>query len=229
MNDQTDEIQSCVQLLREIAEICEHASLTGSMSGGEGRTSSRYNSTLSRLVQLGAVQDGFFQAVPASASYGEVGVEARMLASYASKGKEFEKNRRKGHSGEPSILLRLAPFVDPHDLGAMVREHLKQGLTFDMENLTHLAPFLDRETLGSLVRGHLVQEANPEVPGAPEAPEAPVAPVPPQPQEGETRIQAPIIHEAAPSLDELLERLKQPGLSQDERDGILEQMRNVSG
>jgi hypothetical protein len=223
MNDQTDEIQSCVQLLREIAEICEHASLTGMMSGGETRTAARYNSTLNRLVQLGAVQEDLFQVVPTAASFGEVGVEARMLASFVTRGKEAEKNRRKGHSGEPSILMRLAPFVDPQDLGAMVREHLKQGLTLDMENLTQLAPFLDRETLGSLVRGHLVQE------DAPEAPKTPAPPAPPQPQEGETRIQAPIIPEPTPTLDELLEKLKQPGLSQDERDGILEQMRSLSG
>lgn len=207
MNDQTDEIRSCVSLLREIAEICEHASLTGSLSGGSGRTAGRYNTTLERLVQLGAVPEGFFQPVPESTGYGEIGVEARMLAAYATKGRDGEK-RKRGRSDEPSILMRLAPFVDAADLGVMVREHLKGGQAFDMEDLTHLAPFMDRETLGMLVRKNLSKSEEPETPT--EAPTIPV-PAPPEPK---------------PSLDELLERLKQPNLTEDERDAILIQMRS---
>ncbi len=237
MNDQTEEIQSCVSLLREISEMCEHASLTGSLSGGTQRTSDRYNATLQRLVQLQAVPEGLFQTLPQSADYGEIGVEARMLASYATKGREAERNHRRGRRGEPSILMRLAPFVDTKDLGAMIRDHVKGGQTLDMEDLTHLAPFLDRETLGTLVRENLSKSQTSEPEPVPEPPTVEPEEVFPHPPSATTfdwttRITPPIVQtpiEEKPSLDELVERLKQPNLTHEEREWLLEQMRHVTG
>ncbi len=231
MNDQTEEIQSCVSLLREISEMCEHASLTGSLGGGAPRTADRYNATLQRLIQLQAVPEGLFQTLPQSADYGEIGVEARMLASYATKGKEAEKNHRRGRRGESSILMRLAPFVDTKDLGAMIREHVKGGQTLDMEDLTHLAPFLDRETLGAMVRENLSKSQTSEPEPTPEPATAPTPELVPAPTFDGTRINPPIIQmptQEKPSLDELVARLKQPNLTQEERDWVLDQMRHIS-
>ncbi|RYG44351.1 hypothetical protein EON79_15075, partial [bacterium] len=129
------DIQTCVNLLREIAEIANHASLTGGLGGGERRAVARYNSTLSRLVQLGAVGPNLFEPLPEDAGYGEIGIEARMLA--ASVGKAPEEFRDEV-SQDPGILLRLAPFVDRKDLGEMVREQLRQGGILDMETVAHL-------------------------------------------------------------------------------------------
>ncbi|MBC8064032.1 MAG: hypothetical protein H7Y17_04330 [Chlorobia bacterium] len=214
MSEQKNEIQACVSLLREIAEICEHATLMGSLDGGATRTVLRYNATLARLLQLEVVQDGFFQPLPETAGFGEIGVESRMLASFVP-GQGHRPDRHR----EPSLLMRLAPFVESKDLGLMVREQLKAGINIDMEQLTQLAPFLDQEMLGELVRKSLTGEAvAPTEPIAPVEPVAPVAPVAP----AKVWVEKPV---EAPSLDELLERLKQPHLSTEERDQVLEQIR----
>lgn len=231
MNDRTDEIQSCVGLLREISEMCEHATLTGSLSTGAGRTTSRYNATLLRLIQLGAVPEGLFQPLPDSSDFGEIGVESRMLASYATRGKEAEKHHRKGRA-EPGILIRLAPFVDAADLGLMIREHLKSGQPLDLEDLTHLAPFMDRGTLGTLLRENLSKARNPELESGPgptsepgSQPEADPGPTPiPMPNEGEN----PPSLAGRPSLADLVARLSDPDITPEERERILEQMRQMT-
>jgi hypothetical protein len=214
MSDQNQEIQSCINLLREIADICEHASLTGSFHDGTRRTILRYNSTLTKLTELDAVKDGFFEVLPESATFGDVGVEARMLVSYVAGKDKSAKHKRKGGDGDSNLLIRLAPFVDAADLGMMVREHLKQGLTLDMDNLAQLAPFLDRETLGAMVREALSAEGKPateeEEKTEPEVVPPPVA-------------SPPTV--AKPTLEELLDRIRYPYLSTEERDQLLQQVR----
>src|ERR1022692_592404 len=79
--DQENDIQSCRKLLNEIADMCEHASLTGSLSSGSKRTAQRFNTVLEHLSMTGTVPQGLFTPIPEDADYGEIGVEARMLGS----------------------------------------------------------------------------------------------------------------------------------------------------
>ncbi|RYG43024.1 hypothetical protein EON79_17780, partial [bacterium] len=205
-----NEIQACVNLLREIAEIANHASLTGSLAGGERRAAARYNSTLNRLLELGAVGPGLFEPLPDDSNYGEIGIEARMLASSVDKPKE-EFRPDMGH--DPGILLRLAPFVDRKDLADMVRDQLRQAGSIDMETIAHLGPFLDREVIGDLLRGRFG-------PKPPNPPAPPVPPVPPVPAPAATPVAgrgSDPEQEPAFNAAEVIAKLKNPSLSPEER------------
>ena len=91
---QENDIESCRRLLNEIAEMCDHASLTGSLASGVKRTVQRYNMVLERLTQAGDVPSGLFSTLPESADFGEIGVEARMLASYFDRDRKNKRGRR---------------------------------------------------------------------------------------------------------------------------------------
>lgn len=222
----SNEIAACQSLLREIAELCENASLTGSLSGGAGRVGQRYNALLGRLTAQGAVPQDLFSPIPEGAGYGEIGVEARMLAGYLKQEKKKDKR-----SGDPGILVRLAPFVSREDLANLIRQHWEQGTGVDMDTITHLAPFLAQEDLGKLLSSHFQAHV------ASEKPEPPTPPAPPAaPAEAPTRPSGsePTMHfNEAPRNPEdrlgvLLERLKDPRLSDAERLDLIERVRALT-
>lgn len=217
MSDQNQEIQSCIDLLREIGDICEHASLTGSFHDGTRRTIVRYNAILAKLTELGAVKEGFFETLPENATFGDVGIEARMLGSYLGGKSKSGKNKGRSGDGDPGLLMRLAPFVDSADLSLIIREQIKQGLTLDMDNLAQLAPFMDGKELGSLVREAMSSEGKKPVEEEVKPTEEVVTPPSPPPTV------------VKPTLDELLERLRYPYLSTEERDQLLQQVREQTG
>jgi hypothetical protein len=225
-----NEIASYQSLLREIADICESASLTGVFAGGAGRVLQRYNAILEKLVSSGALPPGLFLSLPEGADFGDIGVEARMLSGYLRK----EKKNLHGN-GDPSVLIRLAPFVGKEDLALLIREQREQGTPLDMDTITHLAPFLNSEDLGQLIRGHLNTPSAPPQPPAPSpapspAPTPSPAPNPaPQPETTMRFPEAP----AAPRNPEdrlavLLERLKDPRLTDQERSDLIDRVRSLT-
>lgn len=216
MSHQPEEIRRAIHLLNEIAELCEQATLTGTLHGGAPRVVARYNQTLQWLDQTGAVAPGFFQPLPQHADYGEIGVEARMLASYI-KGPSKERERERDE--DPGILVRLAPFVRKEDLAEMVRDHMRQGHRINPDLLTQLAPFLDQDMLGELVREHLARTR------AATRSDAEPAPQPPRATTEITFAPPPPVRV---SVRELLDRLSQPGVSDEERDAIMHQIRNLT-
>src|SRR5580658_3160661 len=140
--NEDQEIEACRSLLEEIADMSDHASLTGSLSKGAGRTVQRYNAVLDRLESLDVIPHGLCEPLPDDAGFDEIGVEARMLGSFINRKGKAAKGRR-----DKSVLTRLAPFVDSRELGDLVREQLRHGLSIDLEDLTQLAPFLDKRML----------------------------------------------------------------------------------
>ncbi len=76
------EIRRMRRLLREIAELAQHSSMTGSLSGGGPSAIRRYNAIVAHLEQKGITPPGFFQPVPEGASFDELGVESSLLAGY---------------------------------------------------------------------------------------------------------------------------------------------------
>ena len=198
------------KLLREIADMCEHASLTGALSGGAGRVAHRYNAILERMVASGRVPTGMFEPLPETAEYGEIGVEARMLSAAV---KEDKKESVDDH-----ILLRLAPFVRGEDLTDLIRQQMRTGTRFDLDMLTHLAPFMEGETLTGLLKEHLRTPPPPPTPPAPreEAPPEPayIAPTAPAPTEDRVAV--------------LLDRLKDPRLSSEERGELIDRVRELT-
>lgn len=226
-----EEVRAARRLLNEISQLCEHANLTGSLSGGAKRVALRYNAVLASLVKHQAVDPELFSPIPENAEFGEVGVEARMLAASI---RETEAPRAKsGTVKDPGILIRLAPFIAKEDLSKLVREQLREGAHFDIGILTSLAPFLAKEDMGKLLQEHLRQEA-------------PVPPAPPQPPtppdlghdfDPEPNLGWPFQrddaeeeeHHAPQSLHEALEILRNPNLSGEERDRLIRQVREFAG
>jgi len=219
---QENDIQSCRRMLQEIGDLCEQASLTGSLSGGAKRTAQRYNSVLAHLIKSGSVPEGLFSQVPDDAGYGEIGVEARMLAGYFPSNKEKDK-RRNDDENEKSIIMRLAPFVSSEDLADLIREQAGKGAPLDMHTITHLAPFLGRDMLGELIRTHLNKEPAGKPAERPAAPQAPAAPS----SKPDYRLE-PVSAEKE-SVADLLDLLKSPYLSDDERNTLVEKLRAATG
>ena len=114
----------------------------------------------------------------------------------------------------------------------MIRGQIKAGLKPDMETLTQLAPFLDRETLSGLVREHLETGGESAPTEQPVAPPPPVTPPPSVRVDGSPAPRVPGAPngttEVKPSMDELIERLKYPYLSTEQRNDLLDQIRNLS-
>ncbi len=224
MNQEID-IKACRRLLSEIGDLCEHASLTGSMSSGAARTAERYNTVLERLVGAGIVDAGMFSAVPATANFDEVGVEAKMLAGYL----PGDKNKQRDHDhGDRSMIVRLAPFIGQSELNELVRDHAKMG-GLDINLLSSLAPFLGQEYLSGLVRENLLKSAEPSVPVSPAAPPAPqVTPAPSI--SGGASARHPVPMEAnEQGVGHLLDMLQDTSLTEAERQHVIERIRIATG
>lgn len=211
MNEQNTETETLRRVLNELTDLAEGASLTGMLNGGQGRAVARYNAIAARLVELGAVQGSLYQPLPADAGYADVGIEARLLAAHLAPVKEKHKCE------DQSILMRLAPFVDSADLAELVREQMRQGSSPDMNQLTSLAPFLDRAMLGELLRSQM-KTTNAHAPHAghpaPEAPHNRPAP--------ESNL--PVAGDQEPKPEDLLELLKNPHLSDSERQDLVQRL-----
>lgn len=224
-NFDTEAIRS---LLREIADLCEHASLTGALNGGAARVATRYNAVLARLEEANSVPRGMFAPVDSNASFGEIGVEARMLASFIKRDRKGEKI--KGGSEDASVLIRLAPFVKREDLSRMVQQQMEQGSALDMDLITKLAPFLDQSMLSEILRDHISPPKPPRPQPAPEPASEPApAPTPPEPAYFEAEIIPPRYPVPAreAKISVLIERLKDPTLSHIEQAEILDRLRSL--
>lgn len=227
------EIETLRQLLKELADLAEHSSLTGSLSQGASRAVQRYNAVLDRLVALGAIPEGLFTPLDASTDYDGLGVEARLLASTLKneKGAKFkDKGRREGHEPDASVIVRLAPFVDSADLTRLVREYRQRNAFFDENLITSLAPFLDRKMLGEIIRDHFMEGEEPEPPAPPEAPRAPEPPEAPNRDLATTgRHTLTVTEERRPeTLVSLADRLRDPNLSNEERQSIALQLAQIA-
>lgn len=204
MNQSGNDLHSIRRMLREIADLAENASLTGSLSSGITRAVQRYNSVLRQLVESGTVGKGLFDELnPETTDYGQLGVDARLLGSYL-KGQDGDG----GNGGDASMLVRLAPFIRGEDLALLVKEHLAKGAQINTKVITSLAPFLGSDQLGQLVREHMIADAAATPPAAPTATSQPV-------------------HEGL-TLAELAERLSRPELSREERADIARRLAEMA-
>ena len=167
MNHSSEANEPIAQLLREIAEICEHASLTGAYEGGTARVVRRYNAVLEQLQNSGAITAAMFEPLDPNCSFGEIGVEARMLRSVLTKSKQKDKSR----DPDLDVLTRLAPFVRREDLGELIQAQMKSS-SVPLDQLVRLAPFLPEDTIHQIVSDHMRGQAEPPKPPEPPAPPA---------------------------------------------------------
>ena len=233
-----NEIQSSRRLLGEIADMCEHATLTGSLEGGEPRTAQRYNALLKRLTESQLVPSGLFSSLPDNSRFGEIGVEAKMLASYLPSNKHKERG---GDNSDRNIIIRLAPFVHKEELAMLIRDHASKGGGLDVNTLSSLAPFLGSDMLSELLRDHLAKTTSEVKVTAPQPPAPPTPPTPPANPSSSWPSQASSMSLAIPTndllesvgdqsetLEDLLALLKSPYLSDEERSNAVERLRLLS-
>jgi len=234
-----NEIQSSRRMLGEIADMCEHATLTGGLEGGEARTAQRYNALVKRLTEAQLVPTGLFATLPESAKYGEIGVEAKMLASYLPSNKQKE---RSSENSDRNIIVRLAPFVHKEELAMLIRDHASKGNGIDVNTLSSLAPFLGSDMLSELLRDHLAKSTAEAKVSPPQPPSPPTPPTPPTPPvstqvnpESSLSLVIPqtnlpeTIGERTETVEDLLALLKSPYLSDEEGAAAVERLRFLSG
>ncbi len=160
-NDRAAEVRRLRRLLKDIAELAQNASLTGSLQGGARTAVRRYNQVVLRLEQLGLASPGLFAPLPDDVSFDEIGVEATLLAGYL---KEDEAPTGAGHPSHGSHN-QSAPFINiVGPLGGM------EGLN-DLKDLGRVI----RESLPEWLRSH-APPAPPTPPTPPTPPEPPTSP-----------------------------------------------------
>jgi len=210
------QVAAARRILDELANMAEHASLTGSLQGGAEHAARSYNRVLQILSDRGLVLEGMFEPIdPTGAAFGPLGVQCRLLMAAVTEERHEEGGGFEG-------VVALAPFLESHDLGLLVRERMDGPGRLSDGLLAGLAPFLDRETLGDLVRRKI----------APPAPPRP--PQPPQPASPPTSVaEAPTMHPVpvnaerlvgptsdAAHLEALATELRRPDLTPEERQRI---------
>jgi hypothetical protein len=162
--EKATEVRRLRRLLKDIADLAQHASLTGSLQGGVRTATRRYNTVIARLETLNITSPGLFTALGDDTTFDELGVEASLLAGYLKEDEQAADERSGNKSGNNS-----APFINiVGDLGSL------HGL----EELKDLGKQI-RESLPEWMRNRSAPPGLPE-----EAPTPPTPPAPPTPPTG---------------------------------------------
>lgn len=212
MSEQTD-INEIVSILKELGRIAEHASLTGAFEDGGPSLARKYNAILKMVESKDFAMKGVFSPVGESASMAEVGIEAKLLASSLE-----SRNKKEGSSAaaDPSLLVRLAPFVESEDLSDLIRRQIQSGTSFSSDTIASIAPFVESKALGDLLRA-----ATDFAPMPPEPPKPPKVEVSPAPEPVSMSI-------PKKSLQELLALLENPHLSREQKMEIAMELADLS-
>lgn len=171
------ELKRIHRLLRQMAEMVQHASLTGSLQQGGTQAVQQYNNIVVRLEQIGEIPTGFFPSLAADIPFDGVGIAAGSLAAYIQDTVEEEQDEKSqaGDNGEhrvdsPSFSVNIG---GPVTLG-------------DLESLRSLGDIL-RNSMPDWIKEKMadkaVEEQTVEVAAEPQAvaSPSPAPPVPPTP------------------------------------------------
>ena len=210
---QNQQLKTFRRVLTELADMAEHASLTGSLRGGEKQAAQAFNRALEALSSQGLVPTGMFEPINTTQpDFGELGVQCRLLLAAIS---DEPEERSEAGFGE---VIALAPFLKSEDLTKLVRDRMSESTKIPKGLLVGLAPFLDSEMLGDLVRRQIRPPVPPVPPVAPEPPVAPPVPV------EDLRPAIHVVHEIAEhhpeTLESLAAQLREPDVSPEDRQRI---------
>lgn len=163
------EIKRMRQILHQIVSMAEEEN----MEGGLGNAVKRYNAIVRHLETASVLPPGLFQPLneePGAVTFDQAGVESRMLSGYL---EEVIDEEEEDSSGKPDFgpVIALAPFLDQHDLKALVHSHLSGrgfvepqpppnsgGAQPTLEALVGLAPHMDEKDLAQMVETCLARE-----------------------------------------------------------------------
>ncbi len=162
--EKATEVRRLRRLLKDIGDLAQHASLTGSLQGGAATAVRRYNAVVRRLTELGAISPGLFSPISDESSFDELGVEATLLSGYLKEDEPPANERGGNKSGNNS-----APFINiVGPLGSM------EG----MDQLKDLGKVI-RDSLPEWVKNRTAPPGLPE-----DVPAPPTPPTPPTPPAG---------------------------------------------
>lgn len=196
-----------ISVLKELGKIAEHASLTGSFEDGGPTLARKYNAVLKTAVEAQLVNKGMFAELDSKVSLSEVGIESKILAASL----ESRVKSGKAPAADPSLLVRLAPFVESEDLTELIRKQIATGTSISSDVIASIAPFVESRALGDLLRAASEPSSAAPVPSR--------APEPPKPPTVEESMQIP--EGAAPysqrTKEELIALLDNPHLSREQK------------
>lgn len=149
MTGRQREVRRLRKMLGSMADLAQHASLTGSLDGGAPIAVRRYNGILQQLERRGILKDSFFGPLPDNTGFDELGVDCTLLSSYLSdveheEEEEEEEGRREQNGADeqdeeqtlrqPLALTRQSEAItreldELRRLGQVIREHLPEWLT----------------------------------------------------------------------------------------------------
>jgi len=134
--ERATEVRRLRRLLKDIADLAQHASLTGSLQGGVRTATRRYNTVITRLESLNVTSPGLFSALGDDTTFDELGVEASLLAGYLKEDEQPADERggnKSGNNSAPFInivgdLGSLHGLEELKDLGKQIRESLPEWM-----------------------------------------------------------------------------------------------------
>jgi hypothetical protein len=130
------EIGRLQRLLKQLAKIAEHTSLTGTFGGGAVDAVEKYNLIVTRLNAKGLDLGDLFPLLPSDASMDRVGLSAKLLSAFIAD----EDADRPGIS--PSIhigqLGNLGELENLKDLGNLIKENMPEWFRPGMSPDIHI-------------------------------------------------------------------------------------------
>jgi hypothetical protein len=179
-----NQIPKITRLLDSLIQMAEDETMTGALSSGAETAVRRYNAIVATLQDEDVIPDGLFEGLPHDASFGSLGVEAKLLRSFLDDGSTTPGPSRSDRPNQNlEFLAGIAPFARREDLGAAVRDLLAQGASVNLNLLTSLAPFLDQNDVGKLLRTQINLMNTPPAPPVPPNPAAAPESAPPKPED----------------------------------------------
>jgi hypothetical protein len=124
------ELRRIVRMLEKTAQMAEHASLTGTLAGGQAYAVRSYNSILKHLTDTGEVPAALFPPLPEEASIDEVGIASTQLAGYLQAGLSESVAGAAGKDagmklGDGNVFFNIGSL---DEIAATIRENLPEWL-----------------------------------------------------------------------------------------------------
>ena len=169
--DQTKELRRLSNLVSKIAELAEHVEQTGSFTDGALNSVKRYNVVVERLEIIEAVPAGMFPKLEENTSFGQLGAEATLLASYLKDMVDEDAEQASPPSSKgPDLgpLVALAPFLGSRELSQLVRERFPKAKLAgeedeevtgysgpNLKTIVSLAPHMKSSDLADVLRTYI--------------------------------------------------------------------------
>lgn len=137
-------------MLEHTAKIAEDATLTGAFSGGESQCISQFNNVLRHLHDIKAIPTALFEALPADASFNQIGIACHQLAAYLNEEVETTADFKGWFSSffGKRFMENLTEELADQPFGDLIRKAVPEFLTeTTLEDIVEIFPVAPGGTL----------------------------------------------------------------------------------